>query len=223
MSILHISASPQQAGSHSRELGRHLVERLTSAIDLPVVVRDLAVAPPPFPCASFVQASLSASTKSFANKSDALTVSEHLIAEVEQASAIIIDMPMHNFTVPAAFKAWIDMVVRPERTFRPTSSGKIGLLEERPVALIIACGGLFSGGAASQPDFLTPYVTRIFQTLGFGDVTSVRLEGTARAPEFVAKAKAQAKAELDKIAIRFETILLSELSHSAPPHEHSFD
>ncbi|MXP26935.1 hypothetical protein GRI39_12920 [Altererythrobacter indicus] len=119
MSILHISTSPQQAGSHSRELGRHLVERLKSAIDLPAVVRDLAETPPPFPCAGFVQASLSASTRSFANKSDALTVSEHLIAEVEQASAIIIDMPMHNFTVPAAFKAWIDMVVRPERTFRP--------------------------------------------------------------------------------------------------------
>jgi len=50
---------------------------------------------------------------------DALVRSEILIGELE-TSDLVISTPMHNFTVPALLRAWIDQVVRFGRTFRST-------------------------------------------------------------------------------------------------------
>ena len=38
--------------------------------------------------------------------------SEELIQELESSDFVVIATPMHNFTVPAALKMWIDHVVR---------------------------------------------------------------------------------------------------------------
>jgi FMN-dependent NADH-azoreductase len=45
-----------------------------------------------------------------------------------------------------------------------------------------------------QPDFLTPYLQAIFETIGIKSVEFVRLEGMARGPEAVARALAAADA-----------------------------
>ncbi|WP_346731000.1 NAD(P)H-dependent oxidoreductase [Bradyrhizobium sp. 132] len=55
--------------------------------------------------------------------------SEELIQELESADCVVIATPMHNFTVPAALKAWIDHVVRVRRTFDVTAQGKVGALK----------------------------------------------------------------------------------------------
>ena len=39
-----------------------------------------------------------------------------------------------------------------------------------------------------QPDFLTPYLQAIFETIGIPSVEFVRLEGMARGPEAVTRA-----------------------------------
>jgi len=57
---------------------------------------------------------------------EALTLSEVLIAELKGADLVVIDTPVHNFTLPSVLKAWVDHVVRARRTFRGTPEGKIG-------------------------------------------------------------------------------------------------
>jgi FMN-dependent NADH-azoreductase len=42
----------------------------------------------------------------------ALEVSDMLIKEVMAADTIVIGLPIYNFGVPAALKAWIDQIVR---------------------------------------------------------------------------------------------------------------
>jgi hypothetical protein len=71
----------------------------------------------------------------------------------EFADVVVIGTPMHNLTVPAALKAWIDHVVRARRTFTISAAGKVGTLRDRPVFVAIASGGRFSGERARQPDF----------------------------------------------------------------------
>ncbi len=121
----------------------------------------------------------------------ALTYSETLIAELEAADLIVIDTPMHNFIVPSVLKTWVDYVARPGRTFRSTPEGKVGLLSDRPVFTIIACGGSFSAPSAEQTDFLTPYLHYVLATMGLHDVSSLRLENLRRGAVAIERAEAQ--------------------------------
>ncbi len=123
----------------------------------------------------------------------ALLVSERLIAELEQAAIVVIDTPMHNFTVPASLKLWIDHVVRPERTFRSTPQGKIGLLRDRPVFAIVASGGPLAGNGA-QHDYLVPYLRYIFATMGIGDFRALTLDRLRRGEAEIASRDAMAQA-----------------------------
>ena len=103
---------------------------------------------------------------------------------------------MHNFTVPAALKAWIDQVVRFGRTFRSTPDGKIGLLADRPTYIVIAAGGYFSDKRARQPDHLTPYLKDILETIGIRDLRFITLEGLARGEDAVDEAYRSARETL---------------------------
>ncbi|MGD8378634.1 MAG: NAD(P)H-dependent oxidoreductase [Gammaproteobacteria bacterium] len=129
-----------------------------------------------------------------------LAASEALVEELEAADIVVIDMPMHNFTVPAAFKAWVDLVVRPGRTFRTSPGGKVGLLADRPVVLVVACGGRVGGATGGQPDFLTPYVRHVLATIGLRNLTVVRMDSLLRGSKAAAAAETNALSTLDGIA-----------------------
>lgn len=196
-SLLHISVSPR-AASHSRRIGRELAARLCAARDFDLVVRDLGAAPPPLPDEGFVEASLMPEERRGPDEVAALALSETYIAELEAAAVVVIDTPMHNFTVPAALKAWIDHVVRPRRTFRSTPAGKVGLLADRPIRVVAACGGPFSGTPAAQRDFLTPYISYTLAAIGLADVEVLLLESLARGAESVERAETGARAWIER-------------------------
>jgi FMN-dependent NADH-azoreductase len=111
--------------------------------------------------------------------------SEQLIGELEQSDVLLISTPMHNFTVPAALKLWIDLVLRIGRTFRGTPEGKFGLLEDRPTLVLVRSGGICTGDAARQPDFLTPYLTQVLAVIGITSVEFIYLEGIAPGAEAI--------------------------------------
>jgi len=58
-----------------------------------------------------------------------LALSDGLVDELEAAKIILIGAPMHNFTISAQLKAWIDQVVRPGRTVAFGPEGAKGLRE----------------------------------------------------------------------------------------------
>jgi FMN-dependent NADH-azoreductase len=156
-----------------------------------VVRRDLARDPPPIVDAAFATAMIAHQTADSARGVPALEVSERLIAELEACDLLLLSTPMHNFTVPALLKAWVDQVVRFGRTFRSTPDGKIGLLEDRPTFVLVATGSHIIGDRARQPDFLTPYLTAILHTIGIRAVHFVHIEGMSRdAEQGVARARA---------------------------------
>lgn len=121
--------------------------------------------------------------------------SESLIRELEDCDYLIVATPMHNFAVPAALKLWIDYVVRAGRTFRTEAGTKYGLLTDRPTLVVVSSGGFLTGASARQPDFLSPYLLHVLQTIGIKDVRFIRLQGTVR-PDLVASAVERARDQL---------------------------
>jgi FMN-dependent NADH-azoreductase len=57
-----------------------------------------------------------------------LALSDSLIDEVLAADVIVLGIPVHNFSFPATFKAWIDQIARAGKTFSYTDQGPKGLI-----------------------------------------------------------------------------------------------
>ncbi len=109
---------------------------------------------------------------------------------------LIINTPMHNFTVPAALKLWIDYVLRIHRTFASTPEGKVGLMRDRPAFVIVGSGGHHSGEHALQRDFLSPYLRYALGCIGVTDVHFLLLQGLVRSEAAVTEALKAARETL---------------------------
>lgn len=178
--LLHIAVSPRGDNSHSRTAAHQLINALHARSSITVVDRDLSSATLPHPDAAFVAASLTHPEQQNDEHKHTLALSETLIAELAAADAVVISTPMHNFMLPSALKAWVDHVVRPHRTFRSGPQGKQGLLADRPVALLLACGGAVNDAPGAQKDWATPYLRYVFNTIGIHDFQSLILENCNR-------------------------------------------
>jgi FMN-dependent NADH-azoreductase len=198
--ILYLTCSPKGGRAFSRLMADELVARLAQAHPGAATIhRDLATHPPPVPDAAFSAAVLGAAPAD----DPAFAASEILIGELETCDALVIGTPMHNYGVPAVLKAWIDQVVRIRRTFQSTPAGKTGMLRDRPVFVVVASGGWFTGpspsGTPPQPDFLTPYLRAALGTIGLNDLSVITLEGLTRGAAPAERALASARSRLAEL------------------------
>ncbi|MET0790483.1 MAG: NAD(P)H-dependent oxidoreductase, partial [Polyangiaceae bacterium] len=113
----------------------------------------------------------------------AIERSNELAAELLASDILLLSMPMWNFGVPSAIKAWIDHVVRAGITFNYTPAGVQGHAEKTRAIVVAASGAVFSDGPMSAWDHLVPYVTHVLGFIGIKDIQVVRLEGTISAPQ----------------------------------------
>ncbi|SHI22813.1 FMN-dependent NADH-azoreductase [Pollutimonas bauzanensis] len=180
MKILHIDCSPR-IESHSRRLSAAIVARLlVNNPDAGVTRRDLGREPIPHAGPDYATALSSPGALAAGLSNGAVRLSEQLIQEVEAADVLVIGTPMNNFTVPSVLKAWIDQILRIGRTIGSSPTGKkVGLLQDRPVYIGIASGGVFTGDRANQPDFLTPYMTAALGCAGLNTLRFLPLQATA--------------------------------------------
>jgi FMN-dependent NADH-azoreductase len=198
MNILHIDCSPRPE-SHSRQLSAAIVKKLLEvAPGATISRRDFAAAPLPHASPDYATALSSPATLAALPKG-ALDLSEALIQEVEAADVIVIGTPMNNFTVPSVLKAWIDQILRVDRTMMSTPAGKVGMLRDRPVFIGIASGGVFTGDKANQPDFLTPYLSFALGSIGLKTLQFIPVQATGfldREQATLAREKALAAIDL---------------------------
>lgn len=169
--ILRIDASARHTGSTTRSLTDRLVERLLGQnYGAKVVHRDLAATPPALLDESWVFANFTDDADRSAEQKAVLEASDELIAELEAADTIVIGAPLYNFAIPAALKAWIDLVARARKTFRYTESGPEGLLKGKRAFIVAASGGVPVG---SDYDFATGYLRHVLGFIGITDVTVI--------------------------------------------------
>jgi len=190
--VLRIDSSARRAGSVSRALGDEVVRRLrgrnpgltVNRIDLADGVEHID--------GDWVGASFTAAEQRDPQQRARLSGSDAAITALREADAVVLTAPIYNFSVPSTLKAWIDHVCRAGLTFRYTGDGPQGLLEDRPVYLAMASGGVPFGSAA---DFASGYLQQVFRFIGIEDVRLIGAGQTALDP---AGARHQALATLEQ-------------------------
>jgi len=187
--ILNIKSSSNLQGSVTRQIGPVAVERLKAQYpDAKIIERDLVKTSIPHVSPQFVSAMFSGQ-----NDAPALALSQKLIDEVLASDIIVLEVPMYNFGIPSALKAWIDHVVRAGKTFRYGAAGPEGLAKGKKAIIVLGRGGVYSEGPMKTMDYQEPYLRMILGFIGITDVETIVIEGVALGPEKAAAALAGAR------------------------------
>jgi FMN-dependent NADH-azoreductase len=167
--VLRIDASMRKAGSTTRRLSDQIIDKLSTEGPIDVTTRDLT-AGVEFVDEDWITANFTDPEDRDAAQKQRLEASDALIAEVMDADILVIGAPIYNFGVPAALKAWIDMICRARVTFLYTEDGPVGLLDGKRAIIALASGGTEMDSAI---DFATPYLRHVLGFIGIHDVTVV--------------------------------------------------
>lgn len=193
--VLRVDSSARSEGSMTRRVADELIEQLREREGaVAVSMRDLAVGAPSFVDASWVNANFTPSEERNEEQRAALAESDALVSELKAADVLVIGVPIYNFGIPAALKAWVDMVARARLTFRYTENGPLGLLNGKRAYLAVASGGTAVG---SEIDFATGYLRHVLGFLGIDDVHVVAADRLMARDE--REAMRHAHAQIDRL------------------------
>ena len=179
--LLHLDSSPL-ASSVSRELTHEFVGNWRKAHPTgQVIYRDLAANPPQPVDQAWIYAAHTPADTLGPEQKALLAKSDEFIAELEQADEYVFGVAMHNFSIPAVLKMWIDQVVRGGRTFAYGPNGPRGLLSGKRATILVASGGVYEARTPlAALNFIDPYVSTILGFIGIKDVKFVNAGGTAQ-------------------------------------------
>ncbi|MDN4502648.1 NAD(P)H-dependent oxidoreductase [Alteromonadaceae bacterium BrNp21-10] len=190
--ILRLDCSPRQSDSHSRYIADSIEKQLLKLQpQLQIKNRDLSLGDIPVISEQTISGFYATASAMTAELIDATALSDELISEINNATFIIIATPMYNFSVPAALKAWIDQIVRINRTFAYDGTQFTGLVPVKQAYLALAYGaaGYAPGGDFATMNFLEPYLQSLLTFLGIENTHTFRLEGTTGDAANIASAK----------------------------------
>jgi len=119
-----------------------------------ITIRDLGASPLPHLRGDVLGQMRSDATELSAQA----TEGKRALAELLAVDTLVLAVPMYNFSVPSALKAWFDQVLHPAKTFEYTSAGPRGLLKDKKAVILISSAGDYSAAPASGMDFVEPYL-----------------------------------------------------------------
>jgi FMN-dependent NADH-azoreductase len=101
-----------------------------------------------------------------ADTTEALALTEDVIAEIKNADAVLLAVPLYNFGISQHVKTWIDLLLSEHEL-----GAADGPLRGKPVIFTLARGGGYGPGTPRDGwDHATPYLERIF-----GDVFGMNI------------------------------------------------
>jgi len=176
MKIVHIDSSIAGREATSSILAKSVVDRLVSGQDAQVHYRDLNqeglghLTDEVF--AGFrLDAAERNETQQIAAKR-----SESYIEELRDADALVLAVPMYNFSTPSTVKAWIDHVARAGVSFTYGANGPEGLLNVKKAYVVSTRGGQYAGSAF---DHQSPWIEQVLKFVGVQEVEFIYAEGLA--------------------------------------------
>lgn len=194
-SLLYISSSIFGDNGNSSQLAAEFIQRWQAQNPQgQVVERNLTATPLPHLDGARVGAFFTPADQRTAEQQAIVAESDGLIAELRDADVVVIGLPMYNFGVPSQFKAWVDNIARAGITFKYTESGPVGLLDNKPVLVFAARGGIY---ANTTNDHQEPFVRQFLGFIGLTDVQFVFAEGVNMGDEAKHKALQGARAQID--------------------------
>ena len=197
MKILQINSSARSTGSESTRLADSIVAKLLAATPASTLVkRDLAVTPHPPIDEVTLGALFTPADQRTPEQAARVAMDDVLIAELQAADVIVIGAPMYNFGITVQLKSWFDAVSRAGVTFSYSATGPVGHLSGKKVYVTLARGGFHK-----DDDLQAQHLKKFLGFLGLTDVSFVYSEGLGMGPDAVAKAQAQADAEVNAVLV----------------------
>ncbi|WP_137971536.1 FMN-dependent NADH-azoreductase [Pseudomonas sp. F(2018)] len=213
--LLHLDASARPGlagkdlhGSHSRNLSQRFVSQwLARRAQDSLTYRDIGQNPPTIIDHDWIAAAFTADEQREPWMNDTLQESEMLIDELLAADVLVIGTPLYNFSMPAVLKAWIDQIVRTDRTVAFDASKPldpyIPLLADRPrhAVILTARGGVGfdAGGQMAHMNHLESSLVTALGFIGITRVHQIAIEGQEVGGELLAASVAQAMSQVDAL------------------------
>jgi FMN-dependent NADH-azoreductase len=175
MSLFRLDASIMPTASASAELA-DLVEAQWSAARPGEPIRRRHLGTDPLPADAWTHATIAGFTPEDQRtpaQRDALALAAELRAELADADAVLLAVPLYNYGVSQHFKAWVDLVIA------AGSPADQGLLKDKPTVLVTVRGGGYGPGTPREGwDHSTPYLRRVLTDMWQADLTVVERELT---------------------------------------------
>ena len=204
-SILRVDSSMRQYGSVSRDLAEVTVSKLRAELVEPETVwRDLKTGVGHVNSA-WRDASLGNAAARSAEERALLAQSDALSSEVDKADIIVFAVPIYNFSIPAALKAWVDMVCR-NNVDGAAAMGKTGAHRYKHAIVILTSNHTRAG---ADDEFASGFMRFILKFIGCTDIDIVDATGLASDKEGILRA---ANCQIDAIC---QTVARRNLSAAA--------
>ena len=204
MKLLEIQSSARQQGSVSRLLSQEFVGLWTK--HRPAIEhqqRDVGTYPPAHPTELWTKANYISPEQRTPEMIAALQESEELIEELLWTDRLLLGIPMYNFSVPATFKAYIDNVVRINRTFSFDRQNYTfqGLVTGIKALIITPSAGEFTPGTAlGQMNFCETYLQSLLNFIGIEDIDIVSVPNQFMPDEIRQREIETARIQLNNLA-----------------------
>jgi FMN-dependent NADH-azoreductase len=204
--LLHIDTSPRGERSHSRRMTREFVEQWKQAHPSDTVTyRDIGRHPVPHVDEPWIVAGYTPPNQRTPDMWEAIRISDRLVDEFLAADIYVMGVPMYNFSIPSALKAYIDQIVRIGRTFafepQNTTNPYKPLVLGKKMFIIAARGGsgFGSGGQYEKLNYQTPYLVTIFGFIGITDITFIEMENDELGGQKLADEIATARSQITQL------------------------
>ena len=162
MKVWHIDSSGREEQSQSKRLTQQFIDNLSKKIAVESNALNVS-AGLPFLTDTMIQSYFTPDEQRTEEQKSAITVSNTIVKSAKDADVWVIGVPVYNFSMPASFKAFIDLLFRSKETFTYGETGPVGLLENKQVFVVVTSGGTEIG---SEVDFLTPWLKHCLNFLG---------------------------------------------------------
>lgn len=196
--VLHIDSSPRDDRSNSRSLAKEFIVAWQALHpDDAIAYRDLRHTPVPHITEEWIAADFTPPEALTPEMTEILQFSDQLVDEFVAADRCIFSVPMHNFSIPSHFKAYIDQIVRVGRTFTFEDGQFKGLATDKKVLFITTRGVTYERGSPYEGwDCQEPALRYAFQFIGVTDIQFIHANGLDLGDEARQRGLNEAKSQI---------------------------
>jgi FMN-dependent NADH-azoreductase len=196
--VLVINASVRKERSYSRKLSHFFVENWRSKHPQDIFTyREVGTEIIPGIDECWIGSAFVKPLEKTEENQKVLKLSNTLIEELKENDIYVIATPMYNWSIPSGLKAYIDQIMRIDKTWRFRSGvpdgDYVGLLENKKLFILSSRGDTGYGEKEKNEhmNFQTTYLKFIFGIIGVKDITVFSLDNEEFGGEIFDKSKTE--------------------------------